>query len=281
MVVNIVTDSTADLDPSDAASLGISIVPLTIEVEGRVLRDGIDLTPAEFFDSLPSFSPPPITAAPAPGLYTAAFDNALSDGGEVVCITVSSRLSGSFSAAVAGRERAIESERITIIDSLSATAAEGNIVVAAAIAASKGSGRDKVIAIAESVRDRQQLLVGLDTLNYLQRGGRIGRATSFLGGLLSIKPLLTLQEGEVTPAERVRTHSRMLERLSAFAMSYPNPEMVTIAHAALPDEAQELERKVRAAFPLAKISTRWIGAVVGLYTGPGALGVAVVPGATQ
>jgi DegV family protein with EDD domain len=281
MAIRIVADSTADLDADVASALKISVVPLTIEVDGRVLRDGIDLAPAEFYARLPSLNPSPKTAAPAPGLYTAAFDDALTNGDDVVCITVSSRLSGSFNAAIAGRERAIDPDRITVFDSFSATAAEGNIVVAAAAAALKGAGREQVMAMAESVRDRQKLLVGLETLDYLQRGGRIGRATSFLGGLLNIKPLLTLQDGIVTPSERVRTHSRMLERLSAFAMSYSNPEMVTIAHAALPDDAHDLERKLSASFPNAKISTSWIGAAVGVYTGPGALGVAIVPGETQ
>jgi DegV family protein with EDD domain len=277
MAVSIVTDSTADLNPSDAASLAVSIVPLTIEIDGQSYRDGLDLLPADFYARLPSLTTPPKTAAPAPGLFTSAFDKALSGGNEVVCITISSRLSGSFNAASSGRANAIDPDRIVIFDSLSATAAEGNIVVSAAAAASQGAGRQEVLATANDVRDRQRLLVGLDTLDYLQRGGRIGRASSFLGGLLSIKPLLTLQQGEVAPAERVRTRARMLERISAFAMSYPSPQMVTIAHAALPDDALQLEQEVRAAFPRSKISLSWIGPVVGLYTGPGALGVAVVP----
>jgi DegV family protein with EDD domain len=281
MAVRIVTDSTADLNTDIAAALRISVVPLTIEIDDRNYRDGIDIAPAEFYARLPSLRSAPKTAAPAPGLYTETFDEALRGGDEVFCVTISSRLSGSFNAANTGRVHAIYPDRITVFDSLSATAAEGNIVIAAAGAASKGAHREAVHAAAKIVQDRQRLLVGLDTLEYLHRGGRIGRASSFLGGLLSIKPLLTLQQGEVAPAERVRTRSRMIERLSAFAMSYPNPEMVTIAHAGMPDDARELERQVRAAFPLAGISVSWIGPVVGLYTGPGALGVAVDPGSAQ
>ncbi|HTE86651.1 MAG TPA: DegV family protein, partial [Dehalococcoidia bacterium] len=125
---------------------------------------------------------------------------------------------------------------------------------------------------------RQRLLVGLQTLDYLQRGGRIGRARAFLGGLLNIKPLLTLQDGEVAPSERVRSRSRMLARLGEFALSYADPEMVSIVHAACPADAQALEALVRAAFPRTRVACGWIGPVVGLYTGPGALGVAIVPG---
>lgn len=277
MAVRIVTDSTADLPSSEAAALQIAVVPLTIEIAGTEYRDSRDIKPDEFYQRLPGAHPPPKTSAPSPGGFVHEFDKVLSDGDSVVCVTISGRLSGSLNAATAARERIQDPARVAILDSLAATAAEANVVVAAAVAAAEGKSTDDVLGVAIGVRERQRLLIGLETLDYLQRGGRIGRARSFLGGLLNIKPLLTLQDGEVAPAERVRSRGRMLARLEEFALSYADPEMVRIVHAACPREAQALEERVRASFPAARVSCGWIGPVVGLYTGPGALGVAVVP----
>jgi len=278
MAVRIVTDSTADLDPSAARELRVEVVPLTIEIEGTSYRDSIDLEPAEFYRRLPGAHPPPKTSAPSPGAFAGAFELAMSRGDSVVCITISGRLSGSVNAARAAREHLGDPTRVTVLDSLAATAAEANIVTRAATAAADGRSLEEVVAAANQTRVRQRLLVGLQTLDYLQRGGRIGRARAFLGGLLNIKPLLTLQDGEVAPSERVRSRSRMLARLGEFALSYADPEMVSIVHAACPADAQALEALVRAAFPRTRVACGWIGPVVGLYTGPGALGVAIVPG---
>jgi DegV family protein with EDD domain len=277
MAVKVITDSTADLSPAQAAHLGVVVVPLTIEIAGRSYRDSIDVQPAEFYRMLPATGPLPRSSAPSPGAFLEAFDQALKDGDGVVCITISSRLSGSLNAASAARERARDPNRVTVLDSLAATAAEANIVTAAALAAADGGGQDDVVAAAVDVRGRQRLLIGLETLDYLHRGGRIGRARTFLGGLLNIKPLLTLQDGEVAPAERVRSRARMLARLHEFALSYADPEMVTIIHSACQADADALENQVRTAFPGARIASGWIGPVVGLYTGPGAIGVALVP----
>ncbi len=278
MTVRIVTDSTADLDAALARELGVSVVPLTIDLEGRSYRDSVDLDPADFYRRLPTADPPPRTSAPPPGTFTETFDHlTMSKDDRVVCITISGRLSGSLNAALAGKARATDPERVTILDSQAATAAEANIVVAAATAAARDETLEQVVAVAEATRDRQRLLVGLETLEYLQRGGRIGRARAFLGGLLSVKPILTLRDGEVAPAERVRSRARMIARLEDFALSYPDPEMISIVHAACRDEAEALTQRVRAAFPAARVCCGWIGPVVGLYTGPGAVGVAIVP----
>jgi DegV family protein with EDD domain len=277
MAVRIVTDSTADMDRATCESLGISVVPLTIEIDGTVYRDAVDLAPEDFYRRLVAAASPPKTAAPSPGAYTEAFEAALHGGDSVVCITISGRLSGSLNAARAGRDGSSNPERVRVIDSLAATAAEANIVTAAALTAAGGADVAQTVAAAEQARERQRLLVGLETLDYLQRGGRIGRARAFVGGLLSIKPLLTLQGGEVAPAERVRTRARMLARLEEFALSYADPQMVSIVHADCPDAAESLQARVSAAFPQAKVTSGWIGPVVGLYTGPGALGVAILP----
>lgn len=277
MAVRIVTDSTADLERDEARRLGIEVVPLNVHFGETTYRDGIDLSAAEFYARLPNAATPPRTSAPAPGTFLEAFERAATIGDSVLCITISGKLSGSFNAAQAAREHFRDPSRLVLLDSLAVTAAEANIVLAAATAANEGQNAEQVRAVAERARDTQELLVGLETLEYLQRGGRIGRARAVLGGLLNVKPLLTLREGEVAPAERVRSRARMLARLEEFALSRPPPELISICQAAAPEEAERLTEHIRAAFPDARIACRWIGPVVGLYTGPGAIGVAIVP----
>jgi fatty acid kinase fatty acid binding subunit len=276
MVVRIVTDSTADLEKEEARELAIEIVPLNVHFGDESYRDGFDLSPEQFYQRLPLASPPPRTSAPSPGSFLEAFKRAGSAGDPVFCITISGRLSGTFNAAQAAREHADNPKQIEIFDSLGATAAEANIVICAANAAGAGESIDEVRAASERARGNQELLIGLETLEYLQRGGRIGRATAFLGGLLNVKPLLTLRDGEVAPAERVRSRTRLLARLEAFVHSRPNPQMISIAQADAREDAKALAGRLQRAFPHAQVSSRWIGPAVGLYTGPGAIGVAVV-----
>jgi DegV family protein with EDD domain len=277
MAVRIVTDSTADLTGDEASELGVQVVPLNVHFGADSYRDYVDLSPADFYARLPGASPPPRTSAPAPGAFLEAFERAASAADDVLCITISGRLSGSLNAARAAREHYRDPSRVIVFDSLGVTAAEANIVTAAASAALEGRSLEEVVSVAEGARQRQRLLVGLETLDYLVRGGRIGRARAFVGGILNVRPILTLQDGEVAPQERVRSRGRMLARLEEFALSFPHPEIVSIAHAACGEDAERLTARVRSAFPTARVSHRWIGPVVGLYTGPGALGVAVVP----
>jgi DegV family protein with EDD domain len=277
MTLRIVTDSTADIDAQTAADLGISIVPLRLYFGQQSYLDGVEISPAEFFARLPAANPLPRTTAPAPGDFLSAYARLANEADEILCITVSAKLSGTLNAARTAAELFGDSARIAVLDSLGATAALANVVLIAARAARSGFGLDATQAVARSTAERQRILIGLETLEYLQRGGRIGRARAFLGGLLHVKPLITLDQGEVVPAERVRSRARMRERLCQFATSYPHAESIRIAHAGVPDECGDLADQIRRAATGLEVTTSWIGPVVGVYTGPGALGVAVVP----
>jgi DegV family protein with EDD domain len=277
MSVAIVTDSTADIDSAEAERRAIIVVPLTISFGDDLYFDRVDLSPAGFYERLQDASRLPRTSAPAPGAFLEAFQRAGKDYESVLCITISGRLSGTYNAATTARGLFADPTRIVVLDSRAATAAEATGVLAATAAASNGMGMSEVAAVASGVFDRQGILVGLETLEYLQRGGRIGRASAFLGGLLSVKPLLTLKQGEVAPSERVRSRARMLERLAQFALSYPEPETVRIAHAAAKSEADELAERIQEARQDAEVSVEWMGPAIGVYAGPGAVGIAVVP----
>lgn len=276
MAVRIVTDSTADIPEQLAQECGIEVVPLTVSFDGESFHDGRDLTPEEFFRRLVAAPSLPHTSAPAPGAFLEAYERQARQAESVLCITLSRKLSGTFNAAQAAREHFAQPQRIALLDSQAVTVAEAAIVLGAAEAAARGLDLDEVQAAAKSVAERQDLLIGLETLEYLQRGGRIGRARAFLGGLLNVKPILTLRDGEIAPAERVRSRARMIERLYQFASSFADAESVRIAHAAAPEQAEQLAARIRDALPRASVGIFSVGAVVGVYAGPGALGVAVV-----
>lgn len=275
-MVAIVTDSTADIESPVAESAGIEIVPLTVSFGEQSYLDGRELSAEQFFSRLGDSATLPRTSAPSPGAFLRAYERQSERADAVLCITISRKLSGTFNAARAAREHFVQPERIVVMDSEAVTVAEAAVVLGAADAAGHGFSLDEVRAYAAGIITRQDLLVGLETLDYLQRGGRIGRAQAFLGGLLNVKPLLTLREGEVAPAERVRSRRSMIERLYQFALSFPKPESVRIAHAAAREDAEGLAARIGEALPDAPVSISWIGPVVGVYTGPGALGVAVV-----
>ena len=277
MTLRIVADSTADLDEASAKALQIAIVPLTVYFGEQAYLDGAELTSAEFFARLPGANPLPRTAAPAPGAFLALFERLAGEADEILCVTISAKLSGTANAARAARNQFKQPERIGVVDSLGTTAATANIAIVAAQAAGAGLRLEAAAAIARSAAERQKILIGLETLEYLQRGGRIGRAQAFLGGILNVRPLLTLRDGEVAPAERVRSRARMEERLYQFAVSDPNAELIRIVHAAASADCQRLADRVRAAVPNVPLATGWIGPAVGVYTGPGALGVALIP----
>lgn len=277
MTLRIVTDSTADLDAETAKQLGISIVSLRVYFGNECYLDGVEMSPPQFFERLPTANPLPRTAAPAPGDFLVTFERLAAQADEILCITISGKLSGAFNAARTASDHFHGHARIVVLDSETVTVALANIVLEVARQAQNGISLDDACRLARSIGARQQVLIGLETLEYLQRGGRIGRARALIGGLLNVKPLITLDHGEVAPAERVRSRARMRERLLQFACSRPDADIIRIAHAAAPEECARLAEDIQAALPASQVSTSWIGPVVGVYTGPGALGVAVVP----
>lgn len=277
MTLRIVADSTADLDEATADALQIAIVPLTVYFGDQAYLDGVELTAAQFFARLPRANPLPRTAAPAPGAFLAVFERLAAEADEILCVTMSAKLSATANAARVARDQFAQPARIGVVDSRGTTAAAANIAIIAAHAAAGGLNLAEATEIAHAAAERQKILIGLETLEYLERGGRIGRARAFLGGILNVKPLITLRDGEVAPAERVRSRARMEERLYQFAIATPDAELIRIVHAAVPADCERLAGRVRAALPAVPVATGWIGPVVGVYAGPGALGVALVP----
>ncbi len=276
MAVCVVTDSTADLTPAERERWGVDVVPLTVFFGEEALLDGVQVTSEEFFARLPQANPLPRTSQPTAAQFVEVYRRLLDAGHEVVSVHISSRLSGTLNSARAAVETLTAQDRVTLVDSLSVTAGLALAVQAAAKAAAAGCARRDTADAARNALQREHVQIVVDTLEYLRRGGRIGRARSLLGGLLAIKPIITLHDGEVAPLERVRTRPRAIERLFELASRYQNAAAIRIIHSALPQEAQRLADRLAVVLPKAEISVTWIGPVVGVYTGPGSLGAVVL-----
>lgn len=277
MAVRVVTDSTSDLPPGLARELGITVVPLRVQFGEESYLDGVELGADEFYSRLARDPALPRTSQPSAGDFARVYAELAREAEGILSLHISSRLSGTHNSALQGRE-ALEGIGcpIQVLDSLQVSLGLGLVALAAARAAREGASLDKVAQVARSTIPRVKVLCLVDTLEYLQKGGRIGSAQAFLGSLLRVKPLLSIQDGEVHPLERARTKARALERLEALIAAYDNIEEMGIVYSTGREEAEALARSLEARLPRERILMGRFGPVLGTYVGPGALGVALV-----
>jgi DegV family protein with EDD domain len=282
MPVYVVTDSTCDIPRDLIEQYGITVVPLSIAFGDESFRDGIDLPADDFYARLQSTKALPTTSQPPPALFQHAYEHLISRG-EVVSIHLSHKFSGTIETARAAAAE-IAPGKITVVDSGFVSMALGLCVIAAAKKAQAGATRDECAAAAESVARRLKLLVAFESLEYLRRGGRIGRASAFVGGLLKLKPILTVKGGEVHPVARVRSRQKALDELLALAITSDHPrgkagqsiDEVVVLHTTTPEDAEDLAGRVHASCPGVPILVGRFGPVLGVHGGPGMLGLAVV-----
>lgn len=277
MTVRIVTDSTADLLPETAAELGVSVVPLSVVFGEETLREGIDISHDLFYERLIRSKDLPTTSAPSVGEFIEAYEEVLKETDEIVSIHVSSKLSATHNNAIqAARHLSDSGAKIDVIDSDFVSLGVGFLVHAASMAAARGASVEEVRQLTADMMPRIHIFVVLDTLEYVRKGGRIGRARAFLGSVLKVKPLLSIRDGEVVPEERIRTKKAVMERLYQIAMSYPNVEKFGIAYSTNAHEAEELRQKLASGLPGAHIEVSRLGPVLGVHGGPGVLGLGVL-----
>ena len=276
MTVKIVTDSVADLPHQVISELGITIVPLHVRFGTEVYRDGIDLTAEEFYDRLVHSKILPVTSVPSPGSFAEAYDKLAEETDEIIAIIVSAKLSGTYEVALQSIGLMKRKCRVEVVDSQWAVMAQGFIVIAAAKAAQDGASFDEVIDVTQKTIPRVDMRAAFDTLEYLKRGGRIGKAQAFLGSMLRINPLITLKDGVVEPAGRTRSRAKAIERLCDFTMSYSHIEEIAVEDAACPDDAELLVERLDSKFPKERIYRSKTTPVIGTHTGPGLLLVAIL-----
>lgn len=276
MTIKIVTDSVSDIPPKVAKELGITIIPLHVRFGTEVYRDGVDLTADQFFDRLPNSKTLPITSVPSPGDFADVYNKLAEETDEILVITLTSKLSGTNDVAKQSIGLTKKKCRIEVVDSQLAAMGQGLIVITAARAARAGANFDEVLDIVNHNIPRVDFRAAFDTLEYLERGGRIGKAQAFLGSILKINPILGMKDGLVIPCGKERSRAKAIERLFNFAMSYSHIEDMAVEYATAVDEAETLVDRLSSRFPKERIYLSRTGPVIGTHTGPSLLIVTVL-----
>lgn len=270
--VFVVTDSTSDIPVHFREELGIVVVPLSINFENETVLDGVDLSPEQYVERLRTLDKLPSTAQPTVEQFQTAYKKGLDAGMDVICITISTGLSGTFNSASLAAEQ-LDPERIKVVDSLKASTSLGWVVVEAARAAQGGASLQETVAVAERTREKTHFFALLETLDYVYKGGRIGRASHMVGSALGIKPILGLKEGTVLPVERVRTWKKALKRMIEVASSRGKLLDVAVLHTDNLPEAQKVVDELKSRFPDAHYEIVFAGTTIATYAGPGAVGI--------
>ena len=274
--VAVVTDSTVDLSSELVARHGVTVVPLTVTLDGHSYLDGVDISAAEFYRKLQATSSHPTTSQPSVGQFKEAYERLLESHREVVSIHISAKLSGTLGSAQQAA-RMIGEKRVQVVDSTFASMPLAALVLVAATRAERDGDASEVIGDVHRVREALRCFFAVSTLEYLRRGGRIGSAAALLGSVLQIKPILALEGGQVVPLERVRTLERAQYRLVELSQSVDRTGglCVVIGHTAAEPAARALAERLDGIAE--SLIVQPMGPVVGAHTGPGTVGVAIYP----
>jgi fatty acid kinase fatty acid binding subunit len=279
----IVTDSTSDIEPGKAAERGITVIPLFVLFGDRGYKDYVELSRGEFYHKLQNESALPITSQPTAAMFEDAFKPFVEAGDDILCIVISSHLSGTMNAARSAAEQ-FPDARITIYDSESVAGGLGMMVLHARDLAAKGAAVDEIVADLDRWRVTQRLYACIPDLSHLQRTGRIGRARAALGTLMKIVPVLALRDGQVAAEAQVRTFARAQEAmldLVITAAPQPVSARFLVVHTNAPDLAESLMAKLRDRLNGVTPRTLEIweaGPVIATHAGAGAVGACVVQG---
>ena len=278
--IGVVTDSASDLEPQEAERRGILVVPLYVTFGEREFRAGVDLSSRDFWRELTAAGAAfPKTAAAPPGSFREAFERLFADGAEdIIYVGVGAKLSATIASAKVARDGlpADRRARVHVVDSRAASMGVTLLAQMAVDMAAQGQSAHDVVAEIERRRDDVKLFVALETLEYLKRGGRISPARAAIGNVLSVKPIITIEDGLVETADRPRTRSRARVRLLEL-LSEPKPEQTWLLHGeaeGMDEFAAELAEA--SGFPREQMSIHLIGPSVGPHVGPGAYGGVVL-----
>lgn len=276
MTVKIITDSVADLPPEIVKELGITIIPINICFGNEVYSDGIDITVEEFYQRLERSKIMPTTAVPPLGVFAETYDSVAEETDEILIITLSSKLSGFYSAAIQAIELMKKKRHIYVVDSRWVIMTEGFIVMSAARAAREGASFGEVLEIVNRTMSRVQLCSVFDTLEYLKRGGRISKLAAFMGNMLNIHPILGVKNGEVVSFGKKRSRAEAINYLFNFAMSYSTIDELSVAYYAAAQDAEDLIERLNVKFPRERIYCSKTSPVIGTHTGPNLLVLAIM-----
>jgi DegV family protein with EDD domain len=280
-MIRIVTDSTCEAPPELLTHPLVTVVPLYVIFGQESFRDNIEITREQFWERLPKSDKLPTTSQATPAQFDVPFRTFTDAGDSVVAITLSAKLSRTYESALLAKE-SLAGRPIHVVDSKSISVGQGLMVQQAVDMASAGASSAEIVARLERMRDEIRLFFTLQTLEYLQRGGRIGKAQAFMGTLLQFKPLLSIVEGEVHPAARVRSMSKAIETMEdllAQQLSARGARVrIGVTHADSPTAASEIAATLTKRFDTPNVFTCTLGPVIGTHVGPGTVGAAVYGG---
>jgi DegV family protein with EDD domain len=276
MTVRIITDSVADIPSSVAEQFGITVVPLNVVFDAVTYRDGVDITTDEFYARLESSQQLPTTSSPSPKLFAEFCDSQAEKAEGILVITIGRKLSATWETALKAVEIMKKKCRVAVIASELAMMAEGLLVIAAAKTAARGANLDELVTLTQQNIARSGMRLAFDTLEYLKRGGRIGKAQALMGSMLGINPVLGIKDGEVFPYGRERSRAKAIDHLYHFAASFSRIEEMAVEDATTPEETQALVDRLGAVFPIERIYRSKVSPVIGTNVGPRVIGVAVL-----
>lgn len=275
--VKILTDSLADIPSKILQDLDITVVPCAVRFGTEEYIDRVTLFPNEFYQKLVASPTLPTTAFPSVQMFEEAYRKLAEKTERILAIHTIASLTGIYNASRMAAET-IQNARIELIDSEQVSMSLGWLVILAARAAKEGATLAQVKALVENAKTRVHIIAMLDTLEYAQRGGRLGKGAALVGSMLNVKPLVSAIHSEIVPVENVRTQKRALERLVEIVLSSGPIQELSVIHADAAHLAQTLQKMLAKTFPLDQIVMSETGPVLGTHTGPGAVGIAWLTG---
>ncbi len=279
--IAIVTDSTADLTKQTAEEYDITVAPLSVNFGDQSFLDGIEISPEKFYEKLKTSDRLPTTSQVSVGGFVEIYKDLAQKFDTIISIHISDKLSGTYQAAVLAAKEFSDVE-IVPVNSKTVTTSLAFQVRMAVEEARKGSSKEEILKKLEKTQENQRIYFSVKTLEFLEKGGRIGKAQALVGTLLNIKPILTVdREGYVSPLEKIRGHKKVLQRLAELYGKFieehgPNC-FQAILHAAAEEEAKGLKKTIEEKFGPQNIEISQLGPVVGTHTGPGAIGIILTP----
>jgi DegV family protein with EDD domain len=277
MVPRIVTDSLSDLTPEHTKDMGITVVPLTVLFRHETYLDRVTISTDEFYRRLIQGNIWPTTTQPAPQDFANVYDKLSEETNEILTLTLSSKISGTYQSAIAGKELMKNRKcHIEVIDTQTVAMGFGLVVLAAAREAKKGANLNELVDFSRKALKRAHFIAYFDTLKYLAKGGRIGKAAGLLGSVLSFKPILNTRDGEMSPVTRLRSRAAGMDYIFNFLTSFKNLEAVAIEPTTDLAGADALAKRFSDARPDVPIVRSTVSPVLGVYGGPNAFGIAAL-----
>lgn len=278
MAIAVVTDSTSDIEPARARELGVDVVPLFVIFGEKSYRDYVDLSRREFYEKLASEPVLPITSQPTSQMFEEAFRPHVQAGDEILCVVISSKLSGTINAARSAAQQ-FPGAKITIVDSLSVAGGLGMQVLHACALAKSGASLEQILAALEREKRTQHLYACIPDLSHVVRTGRIGKAKAVIGTLMKIVPVISLRDGEVVAEAQVRTMSRAQQTmidLSLKDVTNVSKARFLVMHTNAPELARDILERLRSQLGGEEpemLDVLEAGPVIATHGGPGAIGI--------